>query len=150
MIVGTQGFYGLPILLTAQAGADVTCNSGATTTALSIGGASSLFVQPHPGIVIPIISGQITITLGATPPTALVITFATTAGTAIDSFTVSPTVLTASANLMIGLEFLGVASGSAWQGAGLTPLIQVAPTAQNVTARFAGSRCVFGLISGGA
>jgi hypothetical protein len=150
MIVGTQGFYGLPINLTAQAGADVVCNSGAATTALSSGGTTAAFVQPHPGLVVPSLSGVITITLGAAAPTAMVITFATTAGTPIDSFTVSPTVLVNLANLMIPLEFIGAASASVWQGAGLTPLIQVNPTAQNVTVRVSGSRVQFGLISGGA
>ncbi len=150
MIVGTQGFYGLPVMLTAQGGADVVAGAGATTTSLSIGGVTSAFIQPHPGLVVPVLYGVLVVAYGATAPASMNITFATTAGTAIDTQTFNVSSILANATAEIPIVMLGVASASAWLGAGLTPMIQVAPVTNGVTVRLTGSRVLFGLIPGGA
>lgn len=150
MIVGTQQFYAGPTKLTAQGAADVACPAGAFTTALSVGGTSTAIVSQSPGIVIPYIAGVLIILCGAAAPTALTIGFATTSGTEIDTLVVAPALLVNNATIAIPLALIGLAAATAWLGSGLTPLLEVNPTTNAVTAKAAGSRGMFMLLPGGA
>jgi len=137
-----------PTILNANG--DVTCNAGAVTTGIhsQSGGVAVPLSQTNRFDVYPIIQGLLTIVLGATAPSALVISYATTAGTAIDSFTVEPGLLVNSAELMIPIFLIGPLSSSLYLAPGKDPLIQVAPTGQAVTVKQVGSRAVFQLVLG--
>lgn len=145
--VGVQIFAAAPTKLVAQAGADVTCAAGAATTALSVGGVSTAVIAGNVGSWLAKVHGVIFIDLGATAPSAMVISYATTAGTAIDSITVPASQLVNSAHLQIPIFLLDVASATKWLGSGATPLIQVNPTGQAVTAKL-GSVVLFELPPG--
>lgn len=144
---GVQIFTGIPVTLTAQAGADVSCPAATNTTALSVGGTTNQVNSPNVGSWIGRVWGVLFVDLGATPPTALSVFYATTAGTAIQSIAVPASQLVASAHLQIALAFLDSASATKWNPNSATPLIQVNPTAQTVTAKL-GSVCIFDLVPG--
>lgn len=133
-----------------NANADVTCNAGATTTAIhsQAAGTAVPLIQTNAIDVYPYIAGVLVLVLGATAPSALVISYATTAGTAIDSYTVEPALLVNLAELVIPFFLVGPLSSTLYGGAGKDPLIQVTPTGQNVTAKKVGSRAIFQLLVG--
>ena len=132
-----------PTILNANG--DVACAAGAVTTAISSqsGGTPVPLVQTNQFDVYPLIMGVLTILLGAVAPSALVISYATTAGTAISSFPVEPGLLVALAELMVPIFLLGPLSSTLYTGAGKNPLIQVAPTGQAVTVKQVGSQAIF-------
>jgi hypothetical protein len=137
-----------PTMLTANA--DVTLTAGTAVTAVhsQSGGTSVPLIQTNHFDVYPILMGVLTIVLGATPPSAVVISYATTSGTAIASFTVEPGLLTASAELMIPIFLAGPLSSSLYVGTGVDPLIQVNCTGQAATAKKVGSQVLFQLVPG--
>ena len=126
----------------------MTCNSGVDTDALDVGGVTSKLSQITDQDFIPFVVGVMTILLGAAAPTALVISYETTLGTPIDSYTVEPGLLVMNAELIIPLSFFGPSSKSLYSGAGATPMITVNATAQAVTVKAVGSRALFQLVLG--
>jgi hypothetical protein len=134
-----------PTLLTATAAADVTCTADATVTALSAGGAAGALAQATNQDFIARISGVMTFVLGASAPTALTITYATTAGTPIDTYVVEPGLLVDSAEIVIPIYLLGVSSSSLFAGAGATPLVQVLSATNPCTLKAIGSRAIFSM-----
>ena len=150
MPVGCNNFPAVPTKLTATGAADVAVAAGGYTTALSVGCAGTALATTDVDSVIPVLFGVLVIYLGATAPTAMVIGFATTSGTEIDTYTVDPGQLVNSAKIVVPFHFVGAASRTSWLGAGLTPLIEVNPTGQAVTVKNVGSRAIFALLPGAA
>lgn len=133
-----------------NANADVTIVAGTATTGIhsQAAGTAVPLIQTNPIDVYALIQGVLTILLGATAPSALVISYATTSGTPIDSYTVEPALLVNSAELVIPIFLIGPLSSTLFGGAGKDPLIQVLATGQNVTVKKVGSRAIFQLLLG--
>ena len=89
-----------------------------TVTAMSVGGIASALVQATAQDFIPFIMGALAFDLSATPPTALTITYATTAGTAIDTFVVDPGLLVLSTSIIVPIFLSGPSSAEPvrWRG----------------------------------
>lgn len=149
---GCNQFSIIAKLLACQAGADVVCAAGTYTTAMSINGANQTAQVQSNDSWFPVLTPWIVISLGATPPTALIIGYAIVSGTEIDSIAVPTQLLVANAQLMFSVPLIGPSSKLTWL-AGAAPLIEVNPTAQPVTVRAqggAGSRALFQLFLGAA
>lgn len=133
-----------------NANADVTLTAGATVTAIhsQSGGVGVPLIQTNPIDVYPVIMGSLAILLGATPPSALVASYATTAGTAIVSYTFPPALLLANATIQVPIFFVGPLSSSLYTGTGKDPLIQVNCTGQAATLKAVGSQALFLLMLG--
>jgi hypothetical protein len=133
-----------------NANADVAVTAGVVTTAIhsQSGGVAVPLIAANKFDMYPIMWGNLAILLGATPPTALVISYATISGTAIQSYTFPPALLLANATAMVPIFMVGPLSSALYQGAGTDPLIQVSATAQNVTVKAVGSSAVFELVLG--
>lgn len=128
----------------ASIGSDVPCPAGAGTWTL----VSSALTANTPGNYYPIVWGNLAFLCGATPPTALTFSLAINNGAYVDTQTVPPALLVASATLNIPVTMVGLNSGTAWLGAGSTVWIGVNPTGQAVTFKFAGSRLICALYRG--
>ena len=137
-----------PTILNANA--DVTLTASTTVTAIhsQSGGVSIPLIQTNAFDCYPVICGVLSILLGGTAPSAMVITYATTSGTPIDTITVNPALLVASTTLTIPIFFIGPLSSSLYLSPGKDPLIQVNGTGQASTLKFAYSRAVFQLLVG--
>ncbi len=133
-----------------NANADVAVVSSTTTTAIhsQAAGVAVPLIQTNPIDVYPIIWGNLAILLGATAPTALVVSYATTSGTAIASYTFPPVLLTNAATIMVPIYFVGPLSSTLYTGVGKDPLIQVNATGQAVTVKAVGSSAIFELVLG--
>jgi hypothetical protein len=133
-----------------NANADVAVTAGVTTTAIhsQSGGVAVPLIQTNPIDCYPIIWGNLAILLGATPPTALVISYATVSGTAIASYTFPPALLLANATAMVPIFLVGPLSATLYTGAGKDPLVQVNATGQAVTVKAVGSAAIFELVLG--
>lgn len=142
---GANTYPGTPQFLTIQGAAgDVACTAGSYTTVMSIGGASNVFQHSQVGQWIPIVLAMLYIKLGATAPSALIVGFATTSGTEIDSIAMDTDLLVNNGSFALTFPLMGVKSGTLWQ-AGATPLVEVNPTGQNVTVRSVGAAGTRGL-----
>lgn len=127
----------LPGATISTAGADVACPAGTETNVISAsvpnstpGFNSNLFVDVAAVIV-----------LGATPPTALVIALRFGSGADVDSYTVSPAALVASAILQVAPSFVAALSRSGTGASG--PInVSVNATGQAVTLK-AGARGLY-------
>lgn len=128
----------LPTPLLVTAGADVAVPSATATTVLT----SAALAALDNGDYYPLVLGVVAILIGATAPTALIITGALGANAAFDSFAVAVADLVALATLMIPLALLGVNSRTALAGAGQVVNIAVTATGQAVTFKAVGSRVI--------
>ena len=137
-----------PTILNANA--DVTLTAGSVVTAIhsQAAGTGVPLTQTNAFDTYPLIMGVLTILLGAAAPTAMVISYATTSGTAIASYTVEPGLLVNLAELVIPIFFVGPLSSSLYTGAGKDPLIQVACTTNAATLKKVGSQAIFQLVLG--
>lgn len=124
--------------------ADTTCNAGTATTVVTTGAITTQFA----GTFAPKLDGVLVILLGATAPSALTVKFILGAGSAVDTYTVEPGLLTNNAELMIPIFLVGTSSDSAWAGAGSTINVQVTATGQAVTCKKVGSRILVQLARG--
>lgn len=133
-----------------NANADVAVTAGTTTTAIhsQSAGTGVPLIQTNPIDVYPVIQGVLAVLLGATAPGALVISYATTSGVAISSYTFPPALLVNNATVMVPIFLIGPLSNSLYTGAGKDPLIQINVTAQNVTVKAVGSQALFQLLLG--
>lgn len=133
-----------------NANADVTLTSSTTVTAIhsQSGGVAVPLIQTNPIDCYPVIMGSLTILMGATAPSALVISYATTSGTAIASFTVAPALLVNAATVQFPFFFVGPLSSTLYTGVGKDPLIQVNGTGQASTLKAVGSQALFFLMLG--
>jgi hypothetical protein len=141
-IYGVANPLALPAVYLTASGADVSCVAGSETNVIT----SGAITGSAAGSLYPRIDAFLTILLGATAPSALVIAFRLGAGADVDSFTVEPALLTNNAELMFPLALIGVSSASAWIGSGSTVNLTVKPTGQNVTVKGVGSRMVVTLL----
>ena len=123
---------------------DTSCPSGTATTVVTSGAISTQFA----GTFAPKLDGVLVILLGATAPSALTVKFILGAGSAVDTYTVEPGLLTNNAELMIPIFLVGTSSDSAWAGAGSTINVQVTAAGQAVTCKKVGSRILVQLARG--
>jgi hypothetical protein len=130
--------------VTAGPGSDVAVTSSTATTVITTGA----IVMLNPGPYYPLIWGVLTIVLGGTAPSALIVTFILGAGSAVDTYTVLPALLVNSATLVVPVFLVGVNSATAWIGSGSTINLQVTATGQAVTVKGVGSRMMVGLFRG--
>jgi hypothetical protein len=143
---GTNLMIPNPSLLVAAS--DVPVPSGAKTTVLD-SGASPLIAAGAGGGFFLLAHLTLEILLGATAPTAMVVTLdLNTAGANQDSYTVAPGILVNSATILVACTLYVPTSGTVWFPTGDRVLITVNPTAQAVTAKASGSRCVLALQQG--
>lgn len=137
---------GIPLTKLVPTGAaDVTCTAGSFVSALSVGGIAGALVQATAQDFIASIKGVMAFTFGASAPTALEIIYATTAGTAIDSYLVTPTLLVALTVILVPIYLVGASSSVLFGGAGATPLVQVKATTNACTMTAVGSVALFGM-----
>ena len=128
-----------PSLLTLAT--DTSCTAGVATTVLQYGSSPLLFAYAAGGFFLHV-AGVLTIVLGATAPSALVITLNLATAGLQDTYTVEPGLLTNAAELIVPIELLSSNSGSIWYPTGDNPRIQVNPTGQAVTVKAVGSRAL--------
>ena len=114
---------------------DVACPSGTETTVITTGALSATTA----GLYYPYISGVLTVYLGATAPSALVIAFKIGAGAHVASFVVDPGQLVNSAKVVLPFVLVGANSGTAYGGAGSTINITLKGTGQDTTCKQVGS-----------
>jgi len=129
---------------------NVTSTAGAFVTALSSqsGGVSVPLVSTNKFDVYPVIMGVLAITVGATAPTAMSVSFATTAGTPIQSASIAVASLVATTTVHIPFFLVGALASNLFVGAGVTPLIQTNATTNSVTILQTGSYAIFQLVPG--
>jgi len=137
-----------PAILNANA--DVVCGAGAWTTALlsQSAGTPVPLKMVNRFDVYAYIAGVLAITLGATAPTALMIAYALVSGTPILAYTVPVGLLVNSAVILVPFFLSGASSSALSGGVAFNPLIQVDPTAQDVTVTAVGSQALFQLFPG--
>lgn len=82
---------------------------------------------------------------GATPATALVYSFRFSGGSDIATYTVTPSQLTANANLVHGFALIGVESPSAWFPTGTIVQLWGSATTQPVTVKQVGTQFMLSL-----
>ena len=133
-----------------NANADVTLTASTVVTAIhsQSGGVAVPLIQTNAFDVYPVIMGSLAILCGATPPTALTVSYATTPGTAIVSYTFPPALLLANATIQVPIFFVGPLSSSLYTGAGKDPLIQVNAATTAATLKAVGSQALFFLMLG--
>lgn len=133
-----------------NANADVTLTAGTAVTGIQSqsGGTAVPLIQTNAFDVYPVIMGSLAIAMGGTAPTAMVISYATTSGTAIASFTVAPALLVASTTVQFPFFFVGPLSSTLYTGVGKNPLIQVNCTTTAATLKATGSQALFFLMLG--
>src|SRR5271154_6135768 len=124
---------------------DVTCTSSTAVTVVTSGALAAL----GSGYYYPTISGVLTLLLGASPPSACTVKFILGSGSAVDTYTVEPGLLTTLAELMVPINLVGLSSASAWLGSGATVNVQVTATGQAITCKAVGSRLLIALNRGG-
>jgi len=143
---GTNLMNPNPSLLVA--GTDVTCNAGVKTTVLD-SGASPLIAAAAGGGFYLVLWTILEIVLGATAPSAIVVTLdLTTAGANQDSYTVTPDQLINSASIVVAPPLYVPTSGSIWYPTGDRVKVTVNPTGQAVTVRASGTRALLSLLQG--
>jgi hypothetical protein len=143
-VFGIDESLALPALYGTSGGTDVSCTSGSETTVITSGAINAV----SNGDYYPMVLGVLSIVLGATAPSALVI--AGRIGTATDfaTFAVATGLLANNAELMIPVVLVGANSGSAWAGSGSTVNVTVKPTGQAVTCKGTGSQLTVALFRG--
>ena len=110
----------------ALLGGTVNCPAGVETNVAQV----NPLVAAGPGNYYPVWQGVLSLALGATPPTALVIGARVGAGADIGAFTFPVQVLTANAVIMFPVFLVGANSTSLWFPTGAVWNLTVNPTAQ--------------------
>lgn len=137
-----------PTILNANA--DVTLTAGTAVTAIhsQSGGTGVPLIQTNAFDVYPVIIGSLALLMGATASTAVVISYATTSGTAIASYTVPPALLANNATILVPFVLIGPLSSTLYTGTGKDPLIQVVASTTACTLKQVGSQALFQLMLG--
>lgn len=125
-------------------GGDQACPSGSETNCF----ANLQPTAPGSGNWYGVFSGIMTVLLGATAPTALIIGARIGALADFDNFTVAPALLVNNATLMIPFAFYTAANQANFFPASAAFNITLTPTAQAVTAKNVGSRIQIQLFHG--
>lgn len=123
---------------------DVTLTAGseiliATTTAI---------IAPAAFDAYPYCWGTITLLMGSSAATALVLAMRFNGGSDILTYTVAPALLVNSATIQIPVFFVGANSGSAFQGAGKVIEITGKATTNAATAKQVGTSLAVGIMQG--
>jgi hypothetical protein len=127
--------------------ADVVAGAAAWSTAIrsQSGGANVPLIQRTNNDFYPLVMGVLAIVVGIAAPTALTISYAIVSGTPIATFAVNPTALIVSTTVLVPFFLHGALAQAAFQGAGVTPLVEVFPTTNGVTVAALGSSAIFQL-----
>jgi len=123
---------------------DVDCVAGSETAAIPC----TALLAISAGSYFALITGVLTIVLGATAPGALIVAALFNGGADFDSFTVEPGLLVNAAELVIPFAFVSPSAPGVFVGAGAEIDITVAPTGQDVTCKAVGSRALVQLVRG--
>lgn len=130
---------GLPTIVATVGGADVTLTAGSDITGFT---PAAALIAGFYGSWAYMVWLTAVIVMGATPPTALVVKLKTAGATVLDTFTVPPALLVASAIEPIGVCLVGTSSTTLYYPTGDTPIVTLnaATTAATLKAQ---SRAVF-------
>lgn len=142
---GTNLFPGNPAILVA--GSDIAVPAGGKTTCLQFGTSPLLSAGAGGGWYLSA-DCNLVFLLGATPPSALVITLDLTAGANQDIYTVAPALLVANATIVVSPQMVTPNSASIWFPTGDNPVFTANPTGQAITFKQVGSRATLALIQG--
>jgi hypothetical protein len=123
---------------------DITCTADTAVTAITTGAIKAL----DNGNYYPLLLVTLAILQGATKPTSLTVKFILGAGTAVDTYTVEPGLLSNNGELVVNCALVGANSASAWSGVGSTINLQVTAAGQAVTCKQVGSRALVALFRG--
>ena len=126
----------MPVILPAFTfgGSDINCVAGVETTIQSQGLAAI-----SPGIYYPMIFFNMIITIGATPPSQIVVAGKIGAGADFQTIGTNPVLLVANANLVMTGLMVGTPSDVPWRGAGSTVNVTITSTGQAVVSKGSGS-----------
>lgn len=139
--VSTPGFTGSIQLNIGVA--DVSCPSATETNVIA-----QALTAPSSGNWYVVISGVLTITMGATAPSAIVIGARIGAASDFDSYGVGVGTLVNSATVGYPVLLASVANQANFFPGGSTFNVTVNPTGQTVTAKLTGSRLIYQLFRG--
>jgi hypothetical protein len=137
-IWGVNQALASPVVTTATS--NVSCPAGTETNVLP---ASLLWTTPGIDVYVEC-AAEMVITLGSTAPTALAINVRAGSGPDVDTFTVPPVLLVASANLILS-PVLVMSINRGYFPTGITFNLSVTPTGQAVTVQ-AQSRAVWTML----
>ena len=125
-------------------GSDQACPANTETNCIIAG--SPLNVISGSINYAPLIIGTIVLSMGATPPTTLVVAARIVGAADFDSMTVSPLLMVANATFAMSFVLTGSSVRGVWNFPSGNLAISVNPTAQAVTARANGTRMCPSLI----
>lgn len=140
MAWGTAKPQGLQVIVGTVAGADVTLTAGSDVTGFT---PSSALIAPYAGGWAYNVDLNAVIVLGGTPPVSLVIKLKTAGATVLDTFTVPPAQLVASAIIVVAPVLVGTTSSTLYYPTGDTPIVTFNCGTTAATLKFQ-SRAVFG------
>lgn len=115
---------------------DIACPAGTTTDVINL----TASIAPTAGVWSGLIQGLLVISLGATPPTAIVLSAKFTGGSQFDSYAVAIGALVASATIIQPITLQTPTSKVAFFPASFGLTLSLTPAAQAVTVRAAGTR----------
>ena len=140
MAWGTAKPQGLQVIVGTVAGADVTLTAGSDITGFT---PSSALIAPYAGGWAYNVDLSAVIVLGATPPVSLVVKLKTAGATVLDTYTVPPAQLVASAIIVVAPVMVGTTSSTLYYPTGDTPIVTFNCGTTAATLKFQ-SRAVFG------
>lgn len=140
MAWGTAKPQGLQVIVGTVAGADVTLTAGSDITGFT---PSSPLIAPYAGGWAYNVDLAAVIVLGATPPVSLVVKLKTAGATVLDTYTVPPAQLVASAIIVVAPVLIGTTSSTLYYPTGDTPIVTFNCGTTAATLKFQ-SRAVFG------
>lgn len=142
MAWGTAKPQGLPTIVGTVAGADVTLTAGSDITGFT---PAAALIAPYEGGWAYNVDVAAVIVLGATPPVSLVVKLKTAGATVLDTYTVPPAQLVASAIIVVAPTMIGTTSSTLYWPTGDTPIVTFNCGTTAATLKFQ-SRCVFSFI----
>ena|SRR5258708_27275818 len=117
---GVSRPLGLPTIVNTVAGADVTLTAGSDITGFT---PSSPLIAPFASGWAYMVQVCAVIVLGGTPPVSLVVKLKTAGATVLDTYTVPPAQLVASAIIVVAPTLIGTTSTTLYFPTGDTPII---------------------------
>jgi len=141
-IWGVQRLGQLPTIVVTVSNADVTLTSSTAVTGFT---PSAPLIAPFAGSWAYVVDVFATIVMGATAPSAMVVTLATGTPTTLDTFTVPAANLVNSAIVPLSFRMVGTASETLYFPTGDTPTINFNGTGQATTLKKY-SRAVFSFV----
>ena len=136
---GVQRLGQLPTIVATVGAADVTLTAGSDVTCFT---PAAALIAPFAGSWAYLVWVFAVVLMGATAPIALASKLKTAGGTVLDTLTIPPATLVASAIVPYSFALVGTASGSLYFPTGDTPIVTLNATTTAATLK-AGSRAVF-------